>query len=79
MVPTSGAGLSLWVLPGKGSYYICKMYSHGMHRTFNANRTCTDTLQEILLSTVLGGAYALFNMKHHVWIPLVSEISSTQD
>jgi membrane associated rhomboid family serine protease len=32
-----------------------------------------------LISFALGLAYAHFNMKHHLWIPLVSEISSTQD
>ncbi|KAF1925535.1 uncharacterized protein M421DRAFT_69736 [Didymella exigua CBS 183.55] len=31
-----------------------------------------------LISFALGMAYAHFNLKHHLWIPLVSEISSTQ-
>ncbi|KAJ8108838.1 hypothetical protein OPT61_g7891 [Boeremia exigua] len=32
-----------------------------------------------LASMGLGAAYAYFDMKHHLWIPLVSEISSTQN
>ncbi|KAF2628156.1 hypothetical protein BU25DRAFT_391698 [Macroventuria anomochaeta] len=31
-----------------------------------------------LTSLGLGAAYAYFDLKHHLWIPLVSEISSTQ-
>jgi hypothetical protein len=29
-----------------------------------------------LIGFTLGLAYAHFNMKHHLWIPLVSEMSS---
>lgn len=46
---------------------------------FEGSRLYADLVQVHLASLGLGAAYAYFDLKHHLWIPLVSEMSSTQE